>query len=515
MDTSQLSSGLQKKGGKDLFACRKGTKKDAKPDCRKSLIAHIPHLSTTDEGEGAHTSFEALLRAGVRLMGVPLSVPEMGAPLSVAEIMPLEASSEAQVPPTGVVAASNVGKRQPDDRSFQSMQGLFKRVCNYADKNPDIKQVVEKRMEEIAVETESMWAEKCTNLMCKRTEVLLNTAKRARCDVYGRFANRLTCGVRIAATLPTLAWLRSSNMGAPSGSANLAVEDALAQFRSLAENLQKLSDAILLHASPHDVEDLLSTLEIAKTTIRQPIIVVWHFGAQSLTGENFAAEAPKLVAYERGQAGNHLYCHMLAFERGHELEAVFLERVQHSTEKFTAAMAAARMQLDMAAQEAAAALEGNGGDGDTKKKKKKKKGNAIRSQLTAGYGLQFRGISVAADSVMDVSLSPPAGSGGNQENDDLLRSFQHVLQASDVQNIYMLAPPPPHTNVGGGTAAIDASAAKRLDLAFGNTEEERTKSSSLVCGLCGQKMPSKNALFRHLKSDDTECGRCVCHVACV
>jgi hypothetical protein len=48
---------------------------------------------------------------------------------------------------------------------------------------------------------------------------------------------------------------------------------------------------------------------------------------------------------------------------------------------------------------------------------------------------------------------------------------------------------------------------KSLRVLYGERGEDGS-DPDLVCSLCGQRMPSKNALFRHLKSSGNECGRC-------
>jgi hypothetical protein len=58
----------------------------------------------------------------------------------------------------------------------------------------------------------------------------------------------------------------------------------------------------------------------------------------------------------------------------------------------------------------------------------------------------------------------------------------------------------------GETRMTTTMVVKSLRRLYGERGEDGS-DPDMACSLCGQRMPSKNALFRHLKSSGNECGR--------
>jgi hypothetical protein len=441
MPPDNLSSGLQKIGGKDLFACKKEDPKKSKPDLRKSLIAHFSDSSVENE-----MSFESLLRAGVRIVGVPLLISNS-----------LELDSTTSSPPhekkdftSGDVTRLPESHERTNIESGTNLD-LFHRICESVEGHPELEKMAKDRMRELASEMEFMRADMCTKSVCERTAELLNMAIKARCNVFGRFANRTTCGVRIACTLPTIGRLQSLCLGAlPYVNSRLPVRTAIAQFRSLANSVQKKSDVILLHASPHDTSDIITTLEIARDILQQPIILVWNFNAQDLLLDEAVTEAAALncVPFESAKDGNYLYCHMLAFEKRQEESTVmFCDRARASIRVFTAAMAKARTtQRQTAKHDATLPDDAIQSVASTQAKKKKQRSGGHKggsAKRSAGYGLQLKGGGKGC------ALEEPSA----HDFYVLVEDLKHTVETCGERHFVLLAPPLPLPNDDGKTTA--------------------------------------------------------------
>jgi hypothetical protein len=469
MPPDNLSSGLQKKGGKDLFACKKEDPKKSRPDLRKSLIAHVPLITSVLSPPENEKSFESLLRAGVRIVGVPLLISNS---------LELDSTTSSS-PHWNTDFTSGDVTRRPESHERTNIESctnldLFHRICETVEGHPELEKMANDRMRELASEMEFMRADMCTKSANERTVELLNMAIKARCNVFGRFANRTTCGVKIACTLPTIGRLQSMGLGTPPYvTSSLPVRTAIAQFRSLANSVQKKSDVILLHASPHDTSDIITTLEIARDILQLPIILVWNFNAEDLLDEAFTpAAALNCVPFESAKDGNYLYCHLLAFQkRSEESTVMFCDRASASIRVFIAAMEKARTQWE----EEETAKQHNSTLPDDKiksvtstqaKKKKQRSGghNGGGGTRSAGFGLLLKGGGGCA-----IEEQP-------SEHDFFhVEDFKHIIETCGEQHFVLLVPPWHHLPNDDKTTE-SSGAKKRLTL---NTTT--TTTSFLTC----------------------------------